>query len=260
MNKRLLIGIFSLLLILSFGILVQAKSPYVIDEGNLLSEKEEEKLAQMIDKINEREGINLVVLTVQSLEGKTVGAYADDYYDEHQYLSDGTLLLISEPDRVFHISTSGRVINILHDQALEDMIEQLVPHLSAGNYNKGIQSFVKNSDFLLKTGGEKRLVAPKKITLFEGLMSSLFGILGSSAILFGMYKTHQSVSPKAYADEYYDPNTLRFTRAKDYLMYTHISKSLRQTSNSSGGNYSSRGATTHTSSSGTSHGGRSGHF
>lgn len=250
----------SLLLILGLSMLVQAKSPYVIDEGNLLSEKEEEDLTQMIHKINDREDVNIVILTVQGLEGKSVEAYADEYYDEHQYLPDGALLLISENDRAFHISTSGRVISILHNQALDDVVEQMIPYLSGGKYYQGMKSFVENSDFLLQTGGSQKLVPPKKVTFFELLVSLLFGVVGAGLVLLSMFRSHKSVMQNTYADEYYDPNSLRFTRAKDYLIYTNLRRSLRQSSNSNGGTYSSRGATTHTGSSGSSHGGRSGHF
>ncbi len=53
----------------------------VVDNDNLLTEAEEAILSQKIQEITQQYGVDVVLLTQYSLDGKTAEAYADDYYD-----------------------------------------------------------------------------------------------------------------------------------------------------------------------------------
>ena len=51
--------------------------------------------------------MDLVVVTANTLGGKSPMEYADDYYDYNGYTDDGALLLVSMEDRDWWISTKG---------------------------------------------------------------------------------------------------------------------------------------------------------
>ena len=78
-TKRILLSFLSLLLLL-MPIAVKAESTddmyYVKDEANLMSEEEQEELETKLSTISDYWGEDVVVLTVNSLEGKTAEAYS----------------------------------------------------------------------------------------------------------------------------------------------------------------------------------------
>ena len=55
--------------------------PRLVDRADLLSELEEEELEARLDEISERQQADVVVVTVNSLDGKSAQDYADDFYD-----------------------------------------------------------------------------------------------------------------------------------------------------------------------------------
>ena len=83
----------------------------LVDEACLLTEEESSVLLDKLEDISQRYKNEVGIVTVNSLEGKTVEAYADDYYDYNGYgygeNDDGLLLLISMGEREWAISTYG---------------------------------------------------------------------------------------------------------------------------------------------------------
>ena len=81
------ISLFLLLILLASALPVvsSAALPLVIDEANLLSARQTQSLADQAAAIRDRYQMDVVILTVFSLNGKDPEAYADDYYDEMGY-------------------------------------------------------------------------------------------------------------------------------------------------------------------------------
>ena len=77
----------------------ERQKPLLVDEAGLLSEEESSTLINKLEEISQRQKNEVAVVTVNSLEGKTAEAYADDYYDYNGYgygeNDDGLLLLVS---------------------------------------------------------------------------------------------------------------------------------------------------------------------
>ena len=82
----------------------ERQKPLLVDEAGLLSEEESSTLINKLEEISQRQKNEVAVVTVNSLEGKTAEAYADDYYDYNGYgygeNDDGLLLLVSMGERV----------------------------------------------------------------------------------------------------------------------------------------------------------------
>ena len=66
---------------------------YVIDEAGLLEDKEIEKLSENIEDLSDKYNMDIVLLTVDSLNGKTPNEFADDFYDYNGYAEDGIFFL-----------------------------------------------------------------------------------------------------------------------------------------------------------------------
>lgn len=93
-----------LFLLLMVGVPVYAENPdKVVDNADLLTDKEEEKLEAQFTEIAEKYQCDVVVVTTDTLDGKSPMDYTDDYYYEHDYGYgpdiDGIMLMVSMEDR-----------------------------------------------------------------------------------------------------------------------------------------------------------------
>ena len=70
-----------LLLFLMVGVPVYAENPdKVVDNADILTDKEEEKLEEQFTQIAEKYQCDIAVVTTNTLDGKSPMNYADDYY------------------------------------------------------------------------------------------------------------------------------------------------------------------------------------
>lgn len=124
---------------------VERQLPRLVDDANLLSDYEAETLLERLDEISVQEQVDVAVVTVNGLDGKTSKDYADDFYDYNGYgmgdNDDGILLLVSMADRDLAITTHGSAITIFSDYTLEYIIDQFIEDLGAGNYSRAFNTF-----------------------------------------------------------------------------------------------------------------------
>ena len=87
-DKLTLVTIFFVLLLsVNFMLPVFAADdiPRLVDEADLLSDDEEMALTGQLNEISERQQVDIVVVTVNSLEGAETMGFADDLYDYNGY-------------------------------------------------------------------------------------------------------------------------------------------------------------------------------
>ena len=267
-TKRILLSFLSLLLLL-MPIAVKAESTddmyYVKDEANLMSEEEQEELETKLSTISDYWGEDVVVLTANSLEGKTAEAYADDYYDMNGYgvsgRNGGILLLVAMDDRKWHMSTGGECISIFTDAGLNYMQEQFKPSLSEGDYAEAFNTFADLcDDFMAQaetgepydTGNLPK--EPLSILWYIGAVAVAFLL----AFIWGSIEKGKltTVREKQTASDYAVAGSLNVYNSHDQMVRTYVTQRALPKEDSS----SSSGSSTHTSSSGSSHGGCGGSF
>lgn len=75
------------------------QEPRLVDGADLLSDGEETVLLEKLDEISARQRADVVVVTADSLEGKSPMEYADDFYDENGYgfSAKGSVLVCRMP-------------------------------------------------------------------------------------------------------------------------------------------------------------------
>lgn len=245
--------------------------PRLVDAADLLSDSEEEGLLYMLDEISERQQADIVVVTVDSMEGETAMVYADDFYDYNGYGfgtgRDGILLLISMEEREWYISTRGYGITAITDAGREYISEIFVEDLSAGDYAAAFTNFANLCDDFItqaKTGEPYDvgnlpmdtvgfLVGNFMISFGAALIISLI----ATGIMRGKLKT---VHSQPAADSYIKQGSMQLTKTNDLFLYRHVDRKKRVENNNSGNSGSSGGSKTHTSSSGATHGGGGGKF
>lgn len=247
---RLIISII-ILLILSpiFNISVNAapeNHTYMLDYADLLSDDEEANLESKLDSIGKYNNSSVVILTVDSLEGKTATAYADDYFDYNDYDNNGILFLISMENRDWAISTKGDSIYVFSDARQENMIDAMRYSLKNNDFNSAFITFTElceqyyNEPENSSSGGNL-------------LVAIIIGVIIGGITTLVFLSQLQTVEFQKTANNYVKQNSLNIKRRNDIFLYSTETKTLRESSSSSG-------SSTHTSSSGSTHGGSSGKF
>ena len=136
--------------------------PRLVDRADLLSELEEEELEARLDEISERQQADVVVVTVNSLDGKSAQDYADDFYDYNGYGigtdKSGILLLVSMEARDWHITTTGFGIRAITDAGLDYISDQFLPYLSDGEYLDAFETYADLCDEFLRVDRRERQV------------------------------------------------------------------------------------------------------
>lgn len=236
----------------------------VIDDADVLSDSVEAELTKKIEQIISEHGIDVVLLTIESLDGKSSMVYADDFYDENGYgignENDGVLLLISQQDREYWISTTGLGIDIFTDYGIEYIGEEITSYLSDDDYENACEEFVELSeDFIIQAetgepydvGNQKKTLASYLILIGIGL---LIGLIAAIIVVCIMKSQMKSVKYNNNANCYALKDTMKIQKSRDIFLYKHVDKTKKPEPSSSGG------SSTHHSSSGTSHGGGGGKF
>lgn len=119
------------------GLVVTEKR--VFDEADLLTDGEEGKLQQRIEKVRGDSHTDIVVLTTNDTEGKTSMEYADDFYDVHDFGYEdshgtGILFLVDMDNRNIWFSTSGDCMTYYTNSRIDTAIDNVYSALKAGQY------------------------------------------------------------------------------------------------------------------------------
>lgn len=266
-RKQLFGALLALLLCVAMAVPAFAASdmPRLADNAGLLTDSEQSRLLNKLDEISDRQQVDVVVVTTDSLKGKTPAAYADDFYDYNGYGygadCDGVLLLVSIEDRDWHISTCGYGMTAVTDDGVDYISEQFLSDLSDGNYAEAFATYAELCDEFItqaKTGqpydGDHMPKAP--FSAVKSLLISMVIGLVIALIVTGIMKGKlKSVRMQAAAASYVKANSLHITESRDMFLYHTVDRREKPKSNSSSG-----GSSSHTSSSGQTHGGGGGKF
>lgn len=256
---------FVLTAVFAIPVRAAADLSLVEDYAGLLDSEEEQELLAKLEEISSRQGMDVVIVTMDSLDGYTATQMADDFYDYNHYgqgsTNDGILLLIAMGDRSWAISTTGAAISVFTDEGQKYMVEKFRPYLSDGDYMQAFVKFADLCDSFITQARESQPYdvgnMPKESVGMEWIAISLIiGAVLAFLITGAMRMQLRSVRRQAEAGYYHKNGGLHLTRRNDIYLYRHVQKHAKPKDNGGGRG----GSSTHVGSSGTTHGGSSGHF
>lgn len=288
--------ILTLLLCLAFCLLPTAAEPTLprlVDDAGLLNSDEAADLLAQLDEISARQACDVVIVTVDSLGGKNVTAYADDTFDNNGFGQgsdySGILFLISMAEREWAISTCGTAIAVFTDARQDSLIDAIIDDLSAGRYYAAFSAFAGHCDSYLTQGvpthtpdysypyddGYNNFYEDQSnidygtestfslsscigVALVIGLIAAVI----YTSVLKGQLK---SVASATHAANYTRKGSFKLTDRSEVFLYRNVTRRARQQNNGHSGGHSgarsgSSHSSTHRSSSGRSHGGSRGRF
>lgn len=260
--KKFSVLILCFAVLLSFVIPVYANDNLdkIVDRADLLTLKQEANLLQQANELVDEYGIDVVIVTVDSLNGKTATAYADDFFDYNGYgvgsKDSGVLFLLSMEHRDWAISTHGDAIKALTDYGIDTLFDSISDELADDDFYSAFTAYLKELDVYFQAYEDGDPI-DKEITFFNLVPAILFGLLTGSIVaaivIWGMKRGMNTARAQNSAQSYVTPGTYDLQVQRDIFLYSRTSR-VRRSQNSSGG------SSTHRSSSGRSHGGRSGKF
>ncbi len=292
--KKITSLFLAVILLMLFAVPVHADEalPRVIDEAGLFTYEEAQALQSRADTLAQTYQIDVVILTVDSLDGKSREAYADDYFDYNGYgLGDdrsGVLFLLAMETREWHMSTCGDAIYALTDYGIECVFSEISGYLADGDY---YDAFSRYLDVLPTyfdayadgepidgfSGGytgpgdyspgtredvvhyERKHSAGDYIKVIA--ISLAIGAAFAAFVLFGIRSQMNTAKPQADSSQYLKGGSFHLNTRRDIFLYSHVTRTRRSESSGGGGGGSRGGGSSiHHSSSGSSHGGGGGHF
>lgn len=160
------------------------ESFYVNDFADVISEKDEEKMLSAAVALNEKTTAQVVVVTIESLDGKEISDYALELGREwgvgNKESNNGIVILLSEGDRDIYIavgyglegalpdSKTGRIIDVYGLEYLkQDEFSKGLSEISAAIINEIYLEYglptpaeyvpidkIPNADSIIESGGE----------------------------------------------------------------------------------------------------------
>lgn len=265
-NIRKNLKIYLLVIILSIFfsdfIFVYGEGLKVFDDAGLYTDEEIGELDNQANVISETYNMDIIILTTDAAQGKTSREYADDYYDDNKFgigsEKDGILFLMDMDNGEVYISTSGQAIKYLTDQRIESIIDLAFESgLEDGDYYGGTQGFLSGTKEYLESGipsnqysEDESEKEENSLSLLEGIISIFSGGALSSGFFFktkSKYKMKNPIKPMTFRDN----SIISLSSSEDRLMDTVLThRKITKSSSSDSGK-----STTHTSSSGQTHGG-----
>ena len=237
----------------------------LVDYAGLLEDDEAETLEEKLDQISEDYDCDVVIVTEESIDGADPTVYADDFYDYNDYGTgddnSGILLLLTMSERKWKMSTHGDAIRIFTDAGQEYMSDKFVSSLTDGDYYEGFTEFADLcEEFIIQAqNGEpydvENMPDDSISAGFLFLMSLAVGFVLALIVSVVMRCQMKTVHMKPDAADYMKAGSLHINRSRDMFLYNHVTRTAKPKNEDSGG-----GSSTHTSSSGETHGGSGGSF
>ena len=242
MKNKIITIALTVLILFSLSVTISATSinseysPRLYDNAQLLSDSEIKSVGKMIDEISEKYDVDIVIVTLETIDGMSPDEAAETFYDTMEFggKNGGVLLLIN---------MEGRDVTVFYDKAIDfdiaDTIrEDITDDLTEGEYAEAFELFAEKCDYYVNgelNGYPFKWGRNIIVSLVIGLVVAL--------IATGVMKSKlKSVAFKDSAAGYVVDGSLNITGSNDLYLYSTMTRTKRQSSSSSSGSSSSRGS------------------
>ena len=248
MKKIIMVLLVALLLATMALPAFSADYPLLVDKADLLTNDEEKKKKKKLNEVSDELNTDVVIVSTNDIEGKSIMAYADDTFDNYGYGigrkgdRSGVILVIYDNgsgSTTRWISTSGNCIKAFSDDDIQKIGSQLAPIMDEGRWQEACTKFVDLSYEQIKKANS---ISPMGV-----VVSLVGGVVIAFIIMSIIKKKYKPVQFKANAADYLVNGSLNVTGAYEQFRTTSVTKTAIQSN--------SGGSSTHTSSSGRTHGG-----
>lgn len=267
MKKSLLTFIIALALCLTFAGPVGASAAGAVEFGdNTVSVSQDRigELSRQLETLGASAGIDLGIIYENAVpEGTTAQDRADVLLENSALSKDSIMFYVATESRDWAISSLGKGIEAFDDKAQSDVMLEVKGYLSSGDFEGAASAYINAikpyiDEYAEMAGMSKFQRACK--TFGWGKMAIICVVIGAvvGLIRSSMLKSElKSVREKTEATESIKQGSFKLTTNRDMYLYKTVTRTERPGADRAGGPDTS---TTHTSSTGQTHGGSSGKF
>ena len=150
------------------------------DYADLISPAAEARIEQTLAALEQDEGAQVVVLTVESLEGELLEEYslrvAETWKLGREQQDDGALLFVAKGDRKMRLEVGYGLEPVLTDVMSRRILDEILrPGFRAGDFDGGVERAVDAVDGLIR--GTSTLPPPSQRDVQSDLPPRMFGVL-----------------------------------------------------------------------------------
>ena len=253
MNKR----IFTLLLVLliCFALAVpafaEAGNFHMVDTAGLLTSIQEAALEAKLAEISARQGTEVCIVTVNSLEGMIIADYSEYFYDYYMDGVPAVVLFIAMDEREWDIAAYGGAEVSFNAAGREYIGGQILDSLSDEDFNDAFTDFAALcDDFLAQAASGEPYGSgnlPKEPMAWYSILIALGIGLVVALIVTGVMRSALKSVAMQHAAEYVRPGSLQLTRSQDIFLYRTVSRRERPKSSTSSGSGAGSSSGNHTS-------------
>lgn len=163
---------------------------YVNDFANIISDDYEKDIGQLIADIEKNTTIEIVVVTVDSLNGNTIENFAVGLFEEwgigKEKEDNGLLILIAKNDRAYRIEVGYGLEGNLNDAKVGRLARKhFTTNFQAGNFGKGIYEALIEIESVIKGeyAAEKSLIKDNPYSAYYFIFTIIYF---TSLIIFYM--------------------------------------------------------------------------
>lgn len=121
------------------------ESFYVYDEANVISDATEQTIVAKNQELNEKYGIQIVVMAVQSVGSASMRDYTAAVFQNWKIGGEngnGLLLVLDIEGDTYHTVSGAGLGSVFTNEVLKTLVdEQLEPDFNAKNYDSGVSKF-----------------------------------------------------------------------------------------------------------------------
>lgn len=251
----------------------------VIDDANMFTADERQRMTEIILEIEQKHQVDLVVLTTRDTPYDPsdslwrVRDYADEYYDDGGYGmgadGSGMLLLLDMHNRAMWLSTGGVMIDYINDDREEDILDHAYDRLVEGDYGGAMIAALNRVSHWMDAGrregffrydevtGERIGGLYNALTPMEAAVAAVAGLAVAAAVYLSVSAAY-NLKGSTYTYDRAANTSVTLVRDDQFFLRKRVHRSPIVTGNGSGGHSGggrSGGSGVHTSSRGVSHGG-----
>lgn len=248
---------------------------YAVDSAKVLTTEELESLKSKLAQISDENNIDVGVVTVDYLDGKSAQEFANDLFEQNKFGKgenrDGILLLVATEDREWAMSTHGSAKEAFNEEGLDFLSGEFLPYLADDDYYSAFENFANNARelgamyVLGDPYGEEEYVDDENYPVDENIVEEEKGINNEvwiplsivmgcaiSLVIMMMYKSQlKSVKSESRADDYL--MDMKLVKSQDIFLYRTVTRTMRPKNENNSSDFSSGGG-------GGDYGGSSGSF
>ena len=211
----------------------------VIDEMNLLSDVEVQKLDAQLAAVEQTHRIRILAAIVGDWKDKPLKPLAENIIKtiapggEH----GAVLLLLSPENNTYYVATDAKLRTRITDEGIEHLTEKFLPAFESKKYADMFTAFGQVAGEMLtyyEKEGEPYDPANAFNLMALGIALACALILGGT-IYYILYECGGNVTSATEADAYLNQDSFTLTQNEDNYLYTTVTREAKEKKESSSG-------------------------